>query len=192
MEQKEADDVSYSESRENLRCIKSFTDSCLTGMQKQSSSLLSKGVRNNVRDFCKGQSGKVKAIRTSRCVKRLNDNLRMIMDDFANDYRAVNLMEIEDKVTGLCCGYHRFMTRLVNQSSSVCTSSGVQNLRKYVDNISGDIMNLFCSNYSSDSPQCAAIAAVNKRVQDEQREQKAKREKTATFIPPLLIAVENF
>lgn len=160
-------------------------------MQRQSSSLLSKGVRNNVRDFCKGQSGKVKAIRTSRCVKRMNKSLRQIMDDFANDYRAVNLMDIGDKMTGLCCGYHRFMSRLVNQSSSVCTSSGVQNLRKYVDNISGDIMNLFCSSFSSDSPQCVAIEDVKKKLENDPDIVNNKH-KTATFIPPLLVAVENF
>lgn len=160
-------------------------------MQRQSSSLLSKGVRNNVRDFCKGQSGRVKAIRTSRCVKRLDNNLREMMDDFADDYRLVNLMDIEDKITGICCGYHRFISRLVNQSISVCPSSGVQNLRKYVDNISGDIMSLLCSNFSPDSPQCVSIEDVKKKLAS-QPELQEKTHQSATFIPPLLVAVENF
>lgn len=174
-----------SEAKGNLRCIKSFTETCLKGMQRQSASLLAKGVSNNVRNLCKTINGKKRAMRTSRCAKRFTNELRMMMNDFANDYRDVNEMESKEKVTGLCCGYHRFIKRLNDQSSTVCSPTGVESLKNYIDNISGDIMGLFCSSYTANSPQCIALLTKNlNRV--------SSSSGTSTFIPPLLIAVENF
>lgn len=154
-------------------------------MQKQSSGLLAKGVSNNVKSLCKSVSGKKKAMRLSRCAKKFTAELRKIMEDFANDYRDVNEMDSREKVSGLCCGYHKFIKRLEDQSSKVCNPAGVDSLKTYIDNISGDIMNLFCANYSLDSPKCVELSAksVNRVPGPDQ---------TATFIPPLLIAVENF
>lgn len=179
----------YSESKDNLRCIKSFTDSCLKGMQRQGSSLLAKGVRNNVRDFCKDKSGKIKAVRTSRCAKRISSHLKSIMRDYAEDYRMVNRMDGKDKMTGLCCGYHRFISRIVDTSTTLCSPIGVTHLRKYIDNISGDIMNIFCSNYSAQSPQCIAAAAA---ATSNEKAIRRESDKMNTFITPMLVAVANF
>ena len=158
-------------------------------MQRQGSSLLAKGVRNNVRDFCKDKGGKIKAVRTSKCAKRISTHLRNIMRDYANDYRMVNTMDGKDKITGLCCGYHRFISRIVDTSTALCSPIGVTHLRKYVDNISGDIMNIFCSSYSAQSPECiTAAAATSKATHSGSNES----DKMNTFITPMLVAVANF
>ena len=177
----------YSNLKKDLKCIRSFTESCLRGMQKQTAALLGKGVNNNFKNLCNNPVGRKKAVRASRCISKFRHDFRVISEDFSNDFRYANgQSDIKEKMVSMCCAYHKFSKRLNDKSSSLCHPVEAENLRRFVETISGDIMSLLCSSYSPELPQCIAFASRvthgNFSLQDQ----------TSSFVPPLLVLVENF
>lgn len=113
--------------------------------------------------------------------------MRSMMDDFSNDYRYANEQtDSKAKVTGMCCGYHKFNKRMNDKASSVCSPAGAENLKVYIETISGDIMSLLCSNYSPESPECMSFSSHVSSIGF------TSQEESSSFIPPLLVLVKNF
>lgn len=156
-------------------------------MQKQTAALLVKGGNSNIKALCNSQLGRKKALRMSRCLTRLGEEFRSIVDDMANDYRFVRReQDVKAKMALTCCAYHRFNARLTDKATSRCHRSGVEGIKTFLETISGDIMNLLCSSYTPEMPQCIEFAS---------RVTSAKftpSDHTSSFIPPLLILIDDF
>ena len=171
------------ESRESIKCVKSFAKSCLTGMQKQSASLILYGLNKNVKHICTVMDKK-NAAQAATCFNKVLPDLNRYMDEFADDYRLVNEMESKFKVTGLCCGYYKFHDKLINRSSSVCNKDAIQYMEDFLNRSAGEMLDLLCANIKPGSEKCT-------NLQYPDRSNLNGTTKSYTFIPPLMVVLKN-
>lgn len=170
------------ESRQSIKCVKDFSKSCLTGMQKQSASLILYGLNKNVKHICTVMDKK-NAAQAAVCFNKVLPDLNRFMDEFADEYRLVNKMESKFKVPGLCCGYYTFHTKLINRSSSVCNKDAIEYMQDFLNRAAGEMLDLMCANIKPGSEKC-----LNLKYPDRSS---LNQTKSYTFIPPLMVVLNN-
>lgn len=166
-----------------IRCVKSFASTCLTGMGKQSTSILLHGLNKNVKHICTVMDKK-SAIAASVCFNSVLNDLNKFMDEFADDYRLVNHMNTKDKVIGLCCSYYKFHDKLITRSSNVCDKNSIQYMKDFLNRSAGEMLDLLCANIKPKSDKCLHLQFPDSKSI-------LNSTKSFTFIPPLMIVLNN-
>lgn len=175
--------------RGTLKSIRSYADTCLSGMQKQTALLLARGLSTNLKNSCTGTASRHNLLKTLRCMKKIVPDIRVYMRQFADDYRSLkNESDAKRKVTGMCCSYIHFQEVSNDKASAHCKSSSASDFKAFFSTIAGDLMSLLCSNLSAQSTQCIEY---NVRANRHNRTL-PQHGASITFLPPLLSLLHDF
>ena len=79
------------------------------------------------------------------------------MKTFTSDLRRVNRMNGENKVNGLCCSYFKFDQNVRRRSETTCSPANNRHLYAIMEDYSGDVLDMLCSNVQKDRRSCDTI-----------------------------------
>lgn len=147
----------HSESKDSINSAKSIIKSCVSGIQRQVAALLLSGISRGLRKECRNQESMKSHFENLKCFNSIIQHLRSAMRTFTSDLRRVNRMNGEVKVHGLCCSYFNFDKNVRNASEGTCSEDNKQHLQSIMEDYSGDVLDMLCSNVRKERRTCDSI-----------------------------------
>lgn len=142
------------------------------------------GITRALRRECKDQESMKLNYENLNCFNNIIEELRIAMRIFTIDLRKINQMNGEDKVNGLCCSYFKFEKNVRDKTEKNCTLTNNRHLLNMMEDYSGDVLDMLCSNVKKDRKSCQRIIWPENLPSDLEK-------KSITFANAFLVTVGN-
>jgi len=166
-----------------VRCVKEYTRNCMDGLAKTTVNFFMYQTGKLFKSVCKTGELLQSTSENLACLVPVNGEISGVFDQLVNELRLIATMSDKQRIPAVCCRYHYFIANVVEVSSKTCNEDQTKFLLGFIDQLAKDVIDLLCSNTSTESQTCKSLVLPDVKLEDDPN---------ASLIPSFVEVVKAF